>query len=233
MGRIDTQVKLRGYRIELGEIENALLSHNLITDCAVILHTDKKDESAFLAAYLTVKESISMATLQEYLSKTLPNYMVPTAFEYLPSLPRTENNKINRNALREICIERKTISQTSSVAPKTEAEQILAAIWMECLNLPHISIQDNFFYLGGHSLLALRISNKLIEQYAINLPLQVFFENQTIEKLAVEVVKRMQTRRNNTAAIIDTIKNLSATEVKRLLDAKKQEKSRLTEKSTL
>ncbi|MCP4156874.1 MAG: amino acid adenylation domain-containing protein, partial [bacterium] len=89
LGRLDNQVKVRGFRIELGEIENLLLKHPQVKETSVVLHTRQTGENT-ICAYVAMKETTGtpgteepghqpeMAhQLSEYLSLTLPNYMIP------------------------------------------------------------------------------------------------------------------------------------------------------------
>lgn len=98
IGRIDKQVKIRGIRIELDEIKNQLLKHIHVDD-AVILVKDKDGPDVFLSAYFTAAQKLSGAVLREFLSKELPDYMIPAYFIQLDAIPLTVNGKVDENAL--------------------------------------------------------------------------------------------------------------------------------------
>ena len=223
LGRKDSQVKLRGYRIEIGEIENTLLKHEAIVECTVILHPESLEKDSFLAAYIVSKTSIKRVDLQQFLMNFLPAYMVPSTFQFLPSLPRTQNNKIDRLAIAKLDLSL-IKNEDSYTPPETATEILLATIWCDVLKIKKISIHDNFFHLGGHSLLALMVSNQLIENHSIHIPLHLIFERQTIAKLAIDIDKHMADslhRNMNVRSILDQVKNLSPDEVKRLLQEKR------------
>ena len=95
LGRADHQVKLRGYRIELEEIESALKQNPHVRDAVVIVRDEK------LLAYIVAQnnQAIEMTAIRDFLQKQLPDYMVPTEFAVLQSLPQTPNGKVDRNAL--------------------------------------------------------------------------------------------------------------------------------------
>jgi len=78
LGRIDHQVKIRGFRIETGEIENRLLMHEGIKEAVVIDRVDAAGDK-YLCAYI-VPVSTKVEELKEYLSRLLPEYMVPSCF---------------------------------------------------------------------------------------------------------------------------------------------------------
>ncbi|MEM9896903.1 MAG: amino acid adenylation domain-containing protein, partial [Bacteroidota bacterium] len=164
LGRMDHQVKIRGYRIELGEIETVLNSYETIQHAVVIAkeHTGSKQ----LVAYCVPKkegEELEVEKLKSYLSKSLPEYMIPAFFIPIDEIPLTSNGKTERKAL--MVRELEVTSTSEYVAPSTETEKQLAAIWQEVLGVEQVGIHDNFFELGGNSLLAIslvhRIKNRL------------------------------------------------------------------------
>ncbi|MEH2381706.1 MAG: amino acid adenylation domain-containing protein [Nostoc sp.] len=184
IGRIDNQVKIRGFRVELGEIEAVLSQYPHVQQVTVIASIDTPGDKQ-LVAYLVsdTKENPSISDLRQFLQEKLPGYMVPAAFVYLDALPLTPNGKIDRHAL--------PVPDLNSIAVNNRffrsldlVEQQLAEIWSEVLNLYPIGVKDNFFELGGHSLLAVQLMAKIEQQFRINLPLSVLFQNSTIQQLA-------------------------------------------------
>jgi ubiquinone/menaquinone biosynthesis C-methylase UbiE/acyl carrier protein len=121
--------------------------------------------------------------LRTYLEEQVPEYMIPSAFVTLDSLPQTPNSKVDRKALPAPEGGRKHL-ETAFVAPRTEAEQKIAAVWKEVLNIERVGINDDFFELGGHSLLATQAMSRINKLFNIQLPLRRFFEATTIEALA-------------------------------------------------
>lgn len=97
-GRKDNQIKKMGYRIELEEIENALNSINTVLECAVIYIDNEKYRSKIMAF---VRSEAEEKELKENLKKKLPLYMIPDAYHYVEALPKNQNGKINRIALRK------------------------------------------------------------------------------------------------------------------------------------
>lgn len=101
LGRIDNQIKLNGYRIELEEIEYQLLKHNSIKE-AVVIAKEGKEEKKILCAYFMSDIELQDTVLKEYLSKSLPQYMIPPYFMRLEKFPLTPNGKMDRKCLPEI-----------------------------------------------------------------------------------------------------------------------------------
>lgn len=98
--RKDSQIKLRGHRIELGEIESILFEHKYIENCAVVCR--KEVDNKRLIAYVVCNEhhtKVSEQLIKEYLSKKLPEWMVPSTIVRLNKLPTTNHGKLDRNAL--------------------------------------------------------------------------------------------------------------------------------------
>ncbi len=184
LGRIDQQVKLRGYRIELGEIE-AVLEQNPDVAQAVALVREDSPGDRRLVAYVVPHQEGSLRTsdLRDYLTKKLPEYMVPTAFVVLDTLPLTANGKVDRRALPLPKGERPALEQPY-VAPGTATETMLAGIWAEVLHIDRVGAQDSFFDLGGNSLLAAQVMSRVRKSYGVSLPLRSFFEKPVLADLA-------------------------------------------------
>ena len=183
VGRVDHQVKIRGYRIELGEIEARLVEHGAVHQAVVLAREDMAGEKR-LAAYVVAADAASAdaGELRAHLKRSLPEYMVPSAYVVLEALPLTANGKIDRRALP--APEGDAIVRGEYVAPRTPTEEVLAAIWAEVLKLERVGIEDNFFELGGHSLLGTRVIARMREAFAVELPLRALFEAPTVGELA-------------------------------------------------
>ena len=181
VGRHDSQVKLRGMRVELNEIEYGLNRQSAIRESVVTVHNEE------LVAYVVLHdgEQLTLADLRHRLKNTLPDYMIPTSLVTLNRIPRFANARINRKALPEPSLEAKIY-----VAPRTQAEQELAKLWQEVLNLSPIGVHDNFFELGGNSILAVRLMSLIKQQFLTTVSLKSLFQGPTIEDLAAVIVTR-------------------------------------------
>jgi Acyl-CoA synthetases (AMP-forming)/AMP-acid ligases II len=126
--------------------------------------------------------------LRQFSKERLPDYMVPSAFVVLDTLPRTPNGKLDRRALPDP--ERVgTELRNNYVAPRTATEETLARIWSEVLGVERIGVQDSFFDLGGHSLLATQVLMRVREAFQIEVPLRNLFATPTVEGLAIAVLE--------------------------------------------
>jgi amino acid adenylation domain-containing protein len=158
LGRRDNQVKIRGFRIEIGEIENALLRVPGVRDGAVVV-AECPDRSKQLVAFYSGQEPLEADALRDWLGKSLPEYMVPSAFHWRESLPLTANGKIDRTTLTALAGELAAVEKDYA-APSTPTEQRLAAAWASVLGIPQDQIgrRDHFFDRGGTSLSAVKLA---------------------------------------------------------------------------
>ena len=188
MGRIDHQVKIRGFRVELGEIESVLSGHANVRESAVMAREDTPGDVR-IVAYVVPKdgEEYTDMELRKHLRKTLPDYMVPQNFVQLEKLPLTPNGKVDRKALPAPAGAMADVRLM--IAPRTDAERLLAELFQDALKVGGVSVHDNFFDLGGHSLLCFQIIAKVQEKTGVRLNPRLMLLNsleQTAALLAQE-----------------------------------------------
>jgi len=184
LGRIDHQVKIRAFRIEPGEIETVLVQHPAVLETVVLAREDQAGEKR-LTAYIVSRGrgKLTASELRSHLSKHLPDYMIPSVFVMLDSMPLTVNGKVDRRALPLPDRTRPELDEIHAV-PRNEIERKLAAIWTEVLGLEQVGINDNFFELGGDSLSAIRVMSRFQNFPGLDLSHVSLFEAPTIAELA-------------------------------------------------
>ena len=183
LGRLDNQVKIRSFRIELGEIEAVLTTYPEVRETVVIAREDVPGDKRLVAYVVSGNDSLSVSQLRSYLKQKLPDYMLPSAFITLETMPLTLNGKINRRALPALNSGSRQ-SETDFVAPSTPTEELLTGIWAEVLGIERVGVHDNFFDLGGHSLLATKVVSRVREAFSVELPLLSLFSSPTVADLA-------------------------------------------------
>jgi amino acid adenylation domain-containing protein len=183
MGRNDDQVKIRGFRIEPGEIEAALEAEPQVREAVVVVREDAPGDRR-LVAYVVAEAEVSPAELRTQLKGRLPEYMVPSAFVVLESLPLTPSGKVARRALPA---PEYAAVETRHVVPRTPTEEVLAGIWVEVLRLERVGVTESFFELGGHSLLATRVVSRVRQVFGVEVPVRALFEGPTVAELAGRV----------------------------------------------
>ncbi len=189
LGRIDHQVKLRGFRIELGEIEAVLARQPQVREVAVLMRDDAVGDKR-LVAYLACHPGIQPTTaeLRRFLQNEVPDYMVPSSFITLETLPLTQSGKLDRQALPDAVAP--AAMQATFVAPRNAQEIAIAGLWTRLLGLDQVGIHDNFFDIGGHSLKAVTLIARLSSELGLTgvTPLG-FYQAPTIDGI-VQLVSR-------------------------------------------
>lgn len=182
LGRVDNQVKIKGFRIELDEVEAILQQSGAIRDCAVVAREDGTGEKRLLAYVVCNQPDTDMEELRKFMKAKVPDYMVPSNFVEMQSMPLTTNGKVDRQALP--APERKTNGCKPGCTTKhSPAEQTLMKIWAEVLKVDRIGIHDNFFDLGGDSILGTLILARAA-QAGLKISPRQLFEHQTIAELS-------------------------------------------------
>ncbi|MEH2024335.1 non-ribosomal peptide synthetase [Nostoc sp.] len=184
LGRIDNQVKIRGFRIELGEIEREIAQHPDVREIVVLARQDEIGEKQ-LVAYIVphYNRSYTHNKLRGFLQQRLPNYMVPSAFVILESLPLTANGKVDRHKLPAPSRERPQLEQ-AYISPQSDLERLLAGILSELIKIDRVGIDDNFFDLGATSISILQVAVRVQQQLNIELSAVKLFQYSTIGSLA-------------------------------------------------
>ena len=186
LGRSDQQVKIRGYRIEVGEIEVALAAHHAIARVVVVMREDRTNDRRLVAYWVSQRAgAVTPAELRTHAAARLPEYMIPSAFVKLATLPLTTNGKLDRQALP--APERIEAADAPYEAPRDHTESVLAAVFAEVLGRDHVGIHDHFFACGGHSLLVMQATARMRARLGVQVPVSLIFNHPTIASLAPAV----------------------------------------------
>ncbi|MGE5324221.1 MAG: amino acid adenylation domain-containing protein [Actinomycetota bacterium] len=211
LGRTDQQVKIRGFRVELGEIEAALSGHPGLREVAVAAREDTPGEKRIVAYFVPHElPAPTSSDLRAHLKTRIPDYMLPSAFIAVESMPLTDTGKIDRASLPAPEHMRPELSQ-QYVAPKSALETIVAGIFGEVLKIERVGTLDSFFELGGHSLIASQAVSRIRQLLTAELPLKTIFEEPTVSGLAAAILRRETepARIEKTAELILEISALS------------------------
>ena len=219
LGRKDLRVKVRGHRIEIAEVEMALLAVESVKDAVVIAEEDVCGTNR-LVAYI-VSAGAPKPTgreLRKELERNLPEYMIPSAFEFLEALPLMPTGKLDRKALPKPSKSRPGLD-TPYTAPRASVEVELEKIWAEILFLDRVGVHDNFFELGGHSLAATRIVSRVIQRFHLTVPLKAFFDSPTIADMALVIGQNCAKTASDEelGRMLDEVEAMSEEKAQRLL----------------
>ena len=176
LGRADEQVKIRGFRVEPGEIEAVIGAHPAVTAVKVIAREDRPGDKQLVAYCVGGADADALRT---HCAQRLPDYLVPSAFVTLDTLPLNPNGKVDKAALPA-----PELTSGPYRPPRTLAEEQLCGIFAELLGRDPVGIDDHFFHLGGHSLLAARLINRVRTTFGAELTHRDLFAAPTVAILA-------------------------------------------------
>lgn len=184
LGRKDNQVKIRGYRIELEEIEERLLQYPSIQEAVVMVYQNENEAQKLLAFYKALENrNVNTRDLQAFLSKSLPDFMIPGTIQRVEDFPVTPSGKIDQKALLSTFETGEMHQDTIVVPPHTHTEKQLQQIWGEILQKKTeiISTEDDFFAIGGHSLLTVQLINRIETQLHVKMTFKDVYQYRTIQ----------------------------------------------------
>jgi len=209
LGRTDHQVKIRGFRVELEEIETLLSQHPGVRQVVVSVW-EKEPENKGLVAYIVAnkKQYLSVSDLRGFLAQNLSEYMIPSAFVMLKTLPLTSNGKVDRLKLPAPDQALLGVEDTY-VAPRTSVEKQLTEIWANLLSVERVGVHDNFFELGGHSLLLTQLLVQVRDAFQVDLSLTSLLEFPTVAGLANKI-EAIQKKEPSTQLSGSTVLNFEA-----------------------
>jgi amino acid adenylation domain-containing protein len=201
-GRLDDQVKIRGFRIELGEIIACLDLHPSVEASAVVVGEENKGNQGteggrILVAYVVAARNARPTSedLRNFVAARLPDYMIPTCYVAMTSLPITANGKLDKGALPAPSEDNLLRSGGTDPAPgaskntslDSSLEERIAALVASLLGQPSVEPEDNFFMAGGHSMLGVQLLSRLRDTFGVKLTLRQLFNAPTVVALSAEV----------------------------------------------
>ncbi len=198
IGRIDSQLKINGYRVDLIEIENMLNQYPGITTSVVTSYIENNNRKKICAYYIGAS-NITSSSIKEYLLKVMPQYMIPSIFIRIDSIPTNTSGKIDKSKLPDPNIVYNNTTDLNFVKPSTKTQIRLAKIWKQILNLNKISIDADLFDLGADSLSVIEFQSLIVdENWDINA--QEVYSLCTIRKIAEHLDKN---NINNSTSLVD------------------------------
>jgi amino acid adenylation domain-containing protein len=201
VGRNDDQVKVRGLRIELSEIEAVLAAHPGVRHNVVMVREYPPGNKQLVAYLVSHNGALSLSEVRHFVKQRLPEYMVPSRFAFMDSLPLLSNGKVDRGALQSLKPEW-TDAETGYVAPGNLVEEVMSGIWANIMQVNRIGVEDNFFQLGGQSLTAMRLISALREAFQVELSVRALFENPTISSLAAVIETQVKNTRYDSLSLL-------------------------------
>jgi amino acid adenylation domain-containing protein len=218
LGRKDFVTKLRGFRVSLGEVEAVLRDHPGIVEAAVMAW-DRDGQEKLLAAYIVPRDESTLTAdeISTFVRARLPDYMAPSRFVFLESLPLT-NGKVDRRSLPLPDRTRPRLDNDYA-PPRSEIDRQLVHIWEKVLEVRPIGIHDNFFHLGGHSLAATRVISLVLQKFQLELPIKALFESPTVAAMATVILQHQANNEepSDLERILNTVEAMSDEEAERVI----------------
>lgn len=193
MGRCDNQLNIRGFRIETGEIESHLLAYEDV-EYAIVIGKEIEEELC-LCAYIKGKSKYTVEELREYLTKSLPEYMIPSYFVNIDEIPLSTGGKVDTKRLPNP--QKNILVKSKYVAPENEKEEILCGIWRDVLRIEVVGVNDNFFSLGGQSLKAMQLIGNINDTFAISKTVDFAFMYKTVREQASHIQEDAQNKKQH------------------------------------
>ncbi|ORW96736.1 non-ribosomal peptide synthetase [Mycobacterium sp. IEC1808] len=175
LGRADTQVKVRGFRIECAEVETAImnLGEKAIRASAVVARNLAASDSALVAYLVGDREDVDIAAFRARLGALLPDYMIPTHFQWLDELPLLSSGKRDDKALRDLPLSA-TVAASADIDVGSGYERAVAEIMAEFAGCAGFAADTNFFDAGGTSIGAMRVVMAIARIWDVEIPLDAF-----------------------------------------------------------
>lgn len=177
IGRKDHQVKIRGFRIELSEVEGVIREYEGIQDATVVAY-DEAGGGKYIAAYIVSDKEIDISSLNEFIRKTKPAYMVPAVTMQIDKIPLTQNQKVDKRAL-PVPVRK----AQDFVPPQNEMQEKILSCLAKVVGHEEFGITTDFFDAGLTSIGSIKFLVLLSEEFHITVSNRQLKECPTAELL--------------------------------------------------
>ena len=207
LGRADFQVKIKGVRIELQEIERHLLLLEKISDAVVVssalFQKIPDDGDPTLIAYVVFDqcEVDYVNHIRDRLRSELPEYMMPSLFIRLDSMPLNHNGKLDRSQLPSPKVA-EVLTAGVVVELQGDIEKQLSGIMLK-LNFPSpLGRHESFFDIGGDSLAAVTYLGEIESQFNKHIPISWFYHHPTIAEVGEFISQDIEISRGDEVVVL-------------------------------
>ena len=176
VGRRDMQVKIRGFRIELSEVEEVIRRYKGIKDATVVAYDDNVGMK-YLVAYVVSDEKVDVKSLNEFIMKEKPSYMVPAITLQIDMIPLNHNQKVNKRALPKP--EAPKVEDIK--LPANKLEEKIYDIVSSVVGNKNFGIDTDIFMAGLNSISVVRLNVLLSKEFDVPIRISDLKDNNTIE----------------------------------------------------
>jgi tyrocidine synthetase-3 len=181
LNRKDFQIQLRGFRVEPDEINNVIKELAGVEESIVLCRKHAGEDA--LIAWIQTKSISDVDIVRDKIKSKLPEYMVPSFFCFVETLPLTINGKVDRKNLPDYRRNSESVENQSL----DDIESSIATCWQSVLEVENIGLRDNFFEVGGNSLLLIKLQRQLQKLYPSVFELTDLFNLTTVFEQAERV----------------------------------------------
>ncbi|WP_346072797.1 non-ribosomal peptide synthase/polyketide synthase [Saccharopolyspora thermophila] len=162
VARAGRWIQVRGIGVSLDEVERILGAAGPVAVTT--------DPDGAVIAY-----AVDVAAVRAHAEGVLPDYMVPSRYVALDSIPVDADGQVDHAALP--ALERR---QTRK-GPRSPREEILCGLFAEVLGLERpVAVDESFFELGGQSLSAIRLLSRVRATFGVQLSVRALFTEPTV-----------------------------------------------------
>lgn len=197
-GRADTTlIKIRGFRVDLTEVQDTIDHYPHIIQSFLDICYSSDGLISGLACYFVADETFNRKALLDYLAKSLPDYAIPSVLKIVPVIPLNENGKVDKNRLRELCINETYDSKKLSFDIRNK---LLYEIYSKTLDHNNFNSTDDFFDLGGDSIKLAKLFSEISTKLHKDISIQQFLTHPCFQNLQ-RLFER--NKKKNTASVND------------------------------
>ncbi|MEC4894499.1 MAG: AMP-binding protein [Oscillatoria sp. PMC 1051.18] len=211
-GRLKEIINRGGEKILPRQVDEVLLEHPAVAQAVTFGIPNPVLGEEVGAAVVLREENVTVRELQQFVATRLSSFKVPHQMAIVDSIPKGATGKLQRIGLWEklgLQASESLFSDLSNrvtefVAPQTETEKQLVRVWCEVLNVPQISVNQNFFESGGDSMTAAQLISQIERTFALRLSVTDLFDARTIQEQAVVIERLMASQRKGTQNLSDS-----------------------------
>jgi acyl-CoA synthetase (AMP-forming)/AMP-acid ligase II/acyl carrier protein len=182
-GRASDVVIVGGFNVSTGRVEQVLTRHVAVAEAAAF-GADHPVLGEIVVAFVVPRPGHPEATVRDlrtHAARHLGRAELPAVIRLVADLPRNEAGKVVKRELPALL---DAPGATQFVAPRTELERQLAAVWADVLETGTVGATDNFFEIGGDSLAATRIAAAARERFGADIDTVAVLEAPSVAELA-------------------------------------------------
>jgi acyl-CoA synthetase (AMP-forming)/AMP-acid ligase II/thioesterase domain-containing protein/acyl carrier protein len=201
-GRKKELINKGGEKISPAEVDQVLMTHPAVRQAMAFRVTDPVLGEDIAAMAVLEDVTTREEDLRRFLLDRLVPFKVPRRIYRVDEIPRGPTGKL----LRYVGTQRysgsgqdksqRTGHTGDPVSPAVSVfQEKLLQIWKDLLNVPSVSLDDDFFRSGGNSLAAIELLIKIQRVFSLSVPADMVYQCPTIRQQALMIAQKSGTGR--------------------------------------